>query len=368
MTELVAAERLAALAHRPELVVEADIVISRRLPADFVALLDGCIDSLLRVRVMGAADPDNADFPDISGDREVLAGEVRFVPHLPFDPGVRYRAILDLGALGQPGLTQVVIHDFLLPKRTPAAEPEVSQIFPSADPLPENLLRFHVRFSNPMQRGRAADHIELLGPDGRPAPDGLYRAPVELWDRSMIWLTILLDPGRLKRGVGPNRTLGPPLKRAERYTLVVGRGMIDIHGRPLRQAHRKSFTVSEPVREPLAIDSWRIAPPIAGSREPLVITFPAPLDYAQLRRGIIVASERDERIGGRVNITKGETQWQFIPDAPWRAGLHSVSVSPCLEDICGNTPYAAFDGPLRSAREMALETAVRSISFEVRPT
>jgi hypothetical protein len=197
MTELVASDRFAALADRPELVVEADIVIARRLPADFVALLDGCIDSLLRVRVMGAADPDNADFPDISGDREVLAGEIRFVPHLPFDPGVRYRAILDLGVLGQPGFTEVLIHDFWLPKGTPPAEPEVSQIFPSADVLPENLLRFHVRFSNPMQRGRAADHIELLGPDGHPAPDVLYRAPIELRDTSMIWLAILLDPGRL---------------------------------------------------------------------------------------------------------------------------------------------------------------------------
>jgi hypothetical protein len=36
------------------------------------------------------------------------------------------------------------------------------------------------------------------------------------------------------------------------------------------------------------------------------------------------------------------------------------------EDVCGNTPYGAFDGPLRSADEMVLETAARSIPFEVK--
>ena len=76
------------------------------------------------------------------------------------------------------------------------------------------------QISSSMQRGRVRSEISLLGPDGKPALDVLYRAPVELWDRSMRQLTILLDPGRLKRGVGPNRELGPR-SRAHRGTEMV---------------------------------------------------------------------------------------------------------------------------------------------------
>jgi hypothetical protein len=99
-----------------------------------------------------AADVD--DLPDISGEREVVGGTVRFIPDFPFEPGVRFRAILDLGALGQPGLAEVLSHEFSFPKKAPVTEPEVSQVFPSSNVLPENLLRFWVRFSRPMQRGR----------------------------------------------------------------------------------------------------------------------------------------------------------------------------------------------------------------------
>jgi hypothetical protein len=194
----------------------------------------------------------------------------------------------------------------------------------------------------------------------------LYRAPVELWDTSLTCLTILLDPGRLKRGVGPNRMLGPPLKMGERYILAVGRGMIDVHGRPLRQRFTKAFTVCEAVRAPIRIEDWRIVPPTADSRDPLDLTFPTPLDWVGLWGGITVVLEGGEQISGRVRIDQDETRWRFTPDAAWRAGLHSIRISPSLEDACGNTPYGAFDGPLCSAEQMALETAVRSIPFEVR--
>jgi hypothetical protein len=274
---------------------------------------------------------------------------------------------LDLGGLGQPDLSEVMTYEFLFPKKPPIGESEVSRAFPSGDVLPENLLRFYVCFSKPMQRGRVKDNIQILGPDGGPALDVLYRAPVELWDSTMTRLTILLDPGRLKRGVGPNRMLGAPLKVGERYVLAVGAGMIDLDGGPLRQSFRKSFTVCEAIREPVAIDKWKISPPAADSPWPLELTFPTPLDWAQLWQGITVASEGSERISGRVDISQGETRWRFTPDAPWRSGSHSVRVSPGLEDACGNTPYGAFDGPFRSVNDMALESVVRSIPFDIRP-
>ena len=37
----------------------------------------------------------------------------------------------------------------------------------------------------------------------------------ELWDPGMQRLTLLLDPGRIKRGVGPNLEAGLALERGE---------------------------------------------------------------------------------------------------------------------------------------------------------
>jgi hypothetical protein len=372
MVELITSVCSPTPANQPALTVERNPngmswrISAHNLRSDLVAAGGAGVQSLLRVMVadVGAADVD--DLPDISGERQLVGGSVHFIPDFPFEPGVRYRAILDLGALGQPGLAEVLTREFAFPKEAPITGPEVSQVFPSSDALPENLLRFHVRFSRPMQRGRAEANIVVLGPDGSPAPDVLYRAPVELWDTSMTCLTVLLDPGRLKRGVGPNRMLGPPLKVGERYILAVGPGMIDVHGRPLRQRFVKAFTVSEAVRTPIAIEHWRIVPPAAPGRDPLELTFPTPLDWAGLWQGITVVSEGGEQISGRISIDQDETRWHFTPDAAWRAGFHGIRISPDLEDACGNTPYGAFDGPFRSVDQVALETAVRSVNFEVK--
>jgi hypothetical protein len=372
MVELMTSVHSRAPDNQPVLTVEPDPngmgwhVSAHDLPPDLVASADAGLELVLRVTVADAGAGDVDDLPDISGEREAVGGTIRFNPDFPFEPGIRYRAILDLDALGQRGVGGVLTNQFSFPKEAPVAEPEVIQPFPSSDALPENLLRFHVRFSGPMQRGRAEANITVLGPDDSPAPDVLYRAPVELWDSSMTCLTILLDPGRLKRGVGPNRMLGPPLKAGERYVLAVGPGMIDVHGRPLRQRFTKAFAVCEAGRAPIVIEDWRIAPPTADSSDPLELTFPTPLDWAGLWHGITVVSEDGQQISGRVGIDQQETRWRFTPDATWRAGFHSIQISPDLEDACGNTPYGAFDGPFRSAEQVALETAVRSVSFEVR--
>jgi hypothetical protein len=243
--------------------------------------------------------------------------------------------------------------------------PQVEQVFPSSDLLPENLLRFYARFSHSMQRGWAEENVALLGPDGQPAPDVLYRPPVELWDRSMRHLTILLDPGRLKRGVGPNRELGPPLKPDCKYTLAIGSGMIDLSGHPLRENFHKRFRVTEAVRERIAVERWKLLPPTTNSQQPLVLMFPGPLDWAQLWRSIAIASEGGQPIDGRVAIDQGEKRWSFTPASTWITGSYVVRVAPGLEDVCGNSLLAAFDRPLRSANDLVCETANCSIPFHL---
>jgi hypothetical protein len=321
--------------------------------------------SLLRVSVVRSGASIDDDLPDVFGRYHFLEDGVRFTPHFPFERGLSYRASFDPRPLGRPELSDVLTLEFSLPKEQSALPTKVKHIFPSSDHLPENLLRFYVCFSNSMQRGRVLAEISLLGPDGEPAPDTLYRAPVELWDRSMRCLTVLLDPGRLKRGVGPNRELGPPLKAGRHYILAIGSGMVDVSGRSLRQSFYKPLLVTEAVREPITIGHWKIVSPATKSRQPLAIIFPKPLDWALLRHAITIAHEGGPPVPGQVAIDQDERQWSFAPMSPWVAGSYSVRVASGLEDVCGNGLLAAFDGPLRSASDSTIETSDCSISFHL---
>ena len=336
------------------------------LHPDLIASLRRCpqsdrlLESVLRVRVIGVGGSPDEDLPDIFGLHRILQTGIRFIPHFPFEPGVSYRAIFDPRPLGRHDLSgEMMSLEFSLPRDMISACTEVTEVFPSGDSLPENLLRFHVCFSSPMQRGHARNHIALIGPDGRPASDVLYRPPVELWDRSMTQLTILLDPGRIKRGVGPNRALGPPLKAGHAYTLAIGSGMVDSWGRPLRKRFYKSFLVTEAVREPIAVQHWKVLPPAPRGHQPLELMFPQPLDWALLRHSIKIASKEGPPIEGDIRIYHGERRWSFTPRSRWTPGSYRIRIAPCLEDICGNNLLGAFDRPLRSAGDLACEVDER---------
>jgi len=322
---------------------------------EFGALLAGAprpaelLKSVFRVTVAETPSEESPHLPGISGRYGLLEDEIQFAPTFPFEPGLKYRATFDLSGVESFPAGEPVTLDFTIPSKNEAVEPAVvTQVFPTCDVLPENLLRFYVHFSNPMQRGRAPEEIALLDSDGRPVDDALYRAPVELWDRTMRQLTVLLDPGRLKRWVGPNVALGPPLKAGQQYFLQVGSGMLDQHGRPLREPFSKPFLAGDSVREPIAVKDWQIHRPASGSREPLALSFSRPLDRALAFAAIRVESKDGSVISGQVEIDRCGTRWSLAPSSAWLAGAYRLRVSSLLEDVCGNTPTAAFDRPLRS--------------------
>jgi hypothetical protein len=341
--------------------LDPDLVFSIRSDLE----LDHLLRSIFRVTVIESGWPESDDLPNVFGRYQILENGVRFIPRFPFERGVRYRATFDPQPLARFRLSEVSTLEFSLPKESSALPTEVTQVFPSGACLPENLLRFYVRFSASMQRGRCEQQIALIGSDGRPIPDALYRSPVELWDRSMRHLTVLLDPGRLKRGVEPNRELGLPLKAGQEYTLAIGSGMTDFSGRPLRESFYKTFRVTEPVRRPVAVEEWKILPPAANSREPLAIMFPNALDWALLWHTITVASEAGQPIDGRIAIDQDERRWSFTPTSAWTAGSYRVRVASSLEDVCGNNLLGPFDGPLRSAHNLNLKVSNRSIAFHL---
>jgi hypothetical protein len=350
----------------------ADSLSACCLGADLVGVLASStqpcdlLKSVFRVIVAAVPSPDGDGLPDVSGRYLLYDDEVRFIPTFPFDTDVKYRVIFDPRLLGFLRTEEPLTLEFQIPStQTAPALTEVSHIFPSCDLLPENLLRFYVCFSNSMQRGRALDQIALLDSGGRPVADALYRPPVELWDRNMRHLTVLLDPGRLKRWVGPNMELGPPLKAGQSYTLEIGSGMIDLHGRPLRERFRKRFLVGDPVREEISVESWKVLPPVTGSRQALVIMLERPLDWALLSHAISIRSAEGSAVAGQVVVDQSEKRWSFTPTSPWTAGMYHVCVGAGLEDICGNSIVGAFDRPFRKNHHPVTQTNSSSLIFEL---
>ena len=341
------------------------------LGPDLVAFLRSCarpnelLKSAFRVTVAQVPSPEGDRLPDVSGRYLLLEDEVRFIPHFPLERDVKFRATFDPRPLGAPFTAQSLDLEFLIPSEQKPPHTEVTDIFPSCDLLPENLLRFYVCFSNSMQRGRALKEISLLDCDGQPVADALYRPPVELWDRSMRHLTVLLDPGRLKRWVGPNVQLGPPLKMGQKYTLEIGSGINDLYGRPLRERFRKHFVVGDSVRKPIPVKDWKILTPVTGGRHALVLMFKSPLDWALLQQTITIESADGLVIEGRVVVGQHERRWSFTPTSPWISGVYHIRVGSSLEDVCGNSITGAFDRPLRKDPSLVAEINGPSLSFRL---
>jgi hypothetical protein len=290
----------------------------------------------------GETQADLTDQPALLGTYEVdrEAGVLRFRARFPTEPGVHYRAVyLPTG----PGAAPLV-GTFSVSK--PAArEPttRVVRVAPSRDVLPENLLKFYIEFSAPMSRGRAYENVHLLDAKGKPIDLPFLELGEELWDPRGVRFTLLFDPGRIKSGLKPREEAGPVLEAGKAYTLVVDRGWRDAAGDPLSAEFRKPFRVGPADTTPPDPKNWVLGRPEAGTRAPLVATFPEPLDRALLGRVLAVADSNRKPLSGRVEVGPDETSWSFTPDAPWTPGDHLLIVDRGLEDLVGNSIGRRFE-------------------------
>src|SRR5206468_10702471 len=96
----------------------------------------------------------------------------------------------------------------------------------------------YLHFSAPMSRGEVYRRVRLLGEGDRPVDRPFLEIGEELWDPDGTRLTLLFDPGRIKRGLVPRKEEGPILEEGRAYTLVVDPAWPDAQGRPLRQGYR----------------------------------------------------------------------------------------------------------------------------------
>ena len=310
-----------------------------------------------------SGDPRKKDRPNMLGNCRVEADSIRFTPRYPFDRGRSYSATFRPSALpGGSGAVLVSIH--AIPKIHKLAT-IVTKVTPSTELVPENLLKFYLSFSAPMSRGEVYDRVRLLKEDGKPVELPFLRLGEELWDPTGTRLTLLIDPGRIKRGLRPREEVGPVLEAGRRYTLAIDRGWPDADGEPLARDFRKSFRAGPADEAQPDPKTWTMARPSASTRDPFVLTFPEPLDRGLLASALTLVDPKGEPVDGRLEIVSDETRWEFRPDAAWVEGDYQLLIDADLEDLAGNSILRPFevdvqrDTPLRpEARTIRLPIAI----------
>lgn len=313
------------------------------------------LETLLQVHVELPDLRSSIGLPAVKGEYAITEHGLEFRPHFPFAPGVRYRATFHA-----PGGT-LVSSTFEMEKPVLTPSTVVSEIYPTADQLPENLLKFYIYFSAPMSGGHIYEHIQLTDELDEPVELPFLEINEELWNPEMTRLTLFLDPGRIKRGVKPLEEVGPALEANKRYTLSISPSWLDANGTPLKKGFQKKFRVTSADRDAPAIASWKIRAPKPGTRDPLEIEFPDPMDHALALRMIHIENVRAEKTLGN-----NETLLRLTPEQPWRAGKHRLLVQTTIEDLAGNNIGKPFEVDLFDGvqRRITNNVASREITID----
>jgi hypothetical protein len=176
---------------------------------------------------------------------------------------------------------------------------------------------------------------------GNILPDELLPGQ-ELWDPAFRRLTMTFDPGRIKRGLTSNQTIGPPITEGRHYKA-------GDRSRLARRARRsdgpgflRSFTGGPPDRTPPDPAQWHVTGSGEGNDERAGRRLPRPMNYALLLKMIQVARGQ-AMVAGAVALDRHETEWRFTPDTPWQAGDYRLVIDTGIEDLAGNHIGGAFD-------------------------
>jgi hypothetical protein len=276
--------------------------------------------------------------PALLGVYEKVDGGVRFRPRFAVD------GALDLVVVYDGKVERVLRGE----KVHVAATTRVAAIYPSGPEAPGNLLKFYLVFDAPMARGEVWEHLRLLDELGAAVDLPFLEIDQELWDPGMKRLTLLFDPGRIKRGVLPREEVGTSLEAGKSYTLAVDKGWRDAAGQPLAAEFRHAFRVGPEERRGIDVKTWEVT----ASGGEIRIRFGRPMEHALALRMITVNAP------GEARLEENETVWVYRVKEP--RSEYAITVDHRLEDLAGNRPGRPFDVDVfeRVTKKPVAETSV----------
>jgi hypothetical protein len=293
----------------------------------------------LKVTLQHSEDP-------ILGEIHISGNHARFTPALPFQPGRNYTVYYHDKFVGE----------FAVPAAKSRQSASVQAVYPDSDTIPENTSKFYLAFSVPMKEGEGLKYIRLVNQKNESLNDSFLDLQAELWNENRTVLTVWLDPGRIKRDLIPNRELGNPLVKGQKYALIVLPGWRDAAGAATTTEFRKNFVVTG--RDSIGPDpeNWSLSLP-AKKTTPLIVRFPESLDHYLVQETIRVMNISETEVPGRFITQRNDIGLSFYPEKPWMAGRYYLRVGGILEDLAGNNINRPFD------RDLAAVTARQSKDF-----
>ena len=307
----------------------------------------------------------------IAGSFEFDQDAICFLPRFPFLDGISYSLLVhSMPEKGRVDGREVSPEVWTILRPAPEDTPTtcVVAIYPSVAELPVNQLKLYVHFSSPMSEHWVARTVRVRRADNDEPLEGVFLGmEPELWDPDRRRLTLLFDPGRIKRGLVPNEEAGYPLIEGVAIIVSIDARFRDAAGRSLRSGAERRYDIGPPLRVRVNPLGWRYHCPTVGSTDLLTVEFDRPLDHALLQHSLWVSDAAGGLLAGRGSAEAGESAWRFKPQSPWKEGRHSVMVDPRLEDLAGNSLIRVFDRDLMLAEDAPADARQVAIDFTCAP-
>lgn len=296
-------------------------------------LTDKNWNSFFSVSVEGSTRP-------MIGDYRLEENRISFKPRFLPDPQISYMVRFSSKSIGEFLKDYSVIGEkewkisFAALKE---GKNNVVRISPESASVPSNILRFYIHFSNPVNFSNPFDFIYLENSKDEIVKEPFVVIEEGLWSSDRRRLTVLVHPGRIKRNVGPNATLGEVFQPRESYNLIISDKW------NLEKSFVKELTMGEPIRAKIDVNEWELIAPKTGTNNKLMIKPDRLLDEALSERLISVEATSGQQLDGRFDYDSNKSRILFTPEKSWVAGTYRLVIDPRLEDVCGNTPVSAFD-------------------------
>ncbi len=280
---------------------------------------------------------------------------VSFTPIVPFGWEEEYTLVYD-----------GVIEYFKIKLPIDYKSLEVEKIYPSIGKLPSNVLKWYVKFSRPISETNVYDHIRIINANG----DTLSRATLPLQNALIsekgTLLTIWVEPGRQKRGLGPNETLGAVFEKDHSYSLIISKTLKDDQGIKMKEDYVHSFEIIEADRTKPNVNNWKLLLPKVKSLEKLRVNVIKPLDFGSTNGSVKLMNDNNEEVRGTWHMENDETHLVFTPSDIWKKGAYKVLFDHKIEDLAGNNLKRLFDQEITQSSSIDHNDDEYKIEFVLR--
>lgn len=276
----------------------------------------------------------NAENP-ILGKKIIQNDSLFFIPIVPFSPNQKYKAVY-----------KNTVYPFELPPLPISAPLKVLAIYPLADTLPNNILKFYFEFSEPIADGQVYPKIQLYDANNQLVPEAFVNLGTELWDENRTRLTLWIDPGRVKTHLLRHESEGEVLSKNKQYHITVEPTIVSKKGSVLHTELTKFFYTTEAIREALHWKTWTVL----ASKDHIDINTDRLMDFGTAQKMILVFDRKSKEITGKWSFGDTEKFLRFLPEKALAKGRYYLKINTLIEDVSANNVNAAFDRNMKTQK------------------